>query len=104
MTMNTVGRPTRPDEAPKNDYIHPTLTGGRGLLQDEALIFELGGWDKTGVDLPDAEPGVADDLGDLHGRPGDWGKRGEITKRPRGGPGPRPRCAGPGAPAPPSRR
>ena len=25
---------------------------GHGLVQDEPLIFELGGWDKTGVDLP----------------------------------------------------
>ena len=65
MTMNAVGRPTRPEGQPTSDYIHPTLTGGRGLLQDEALIFELGDWDKTGVDLPDAEPGVADNLGDL---------------------------------------
>ena len=68
MTMNTVGRPTRPEAAgdePLNDYVHPTLTGARGLLQDEALIFELGGWDKSGVDLPEAEAGVADDLGDL---------------------------------------
>jgi glycine dehydrogenase subunit 2 len=65
MTMNTVGRSTLPEDHPTSDYIHPTLTGGRGLLQDEALIFELGGWNKTGVDLPDAEPGAADDLGDL---------------------------------------
>jgi glycine dehydrogenase subunit 2 len=41
-----------------------TLTGARGLLQDEPLIFELGGWDKTGVDLPDAAED-ASDLGDL---------------------------------------
>ncbi|HYD45183.1 MAG TPA: aminomethyl-transferring glycine dehydrogenase subunit GcvPB [Phenylobacterium sp.] len=47
-----------------NDYIHPTLTGARGLLQDEPLIFELGGWDKTGVDLPAANLD-ATDLGDL---------------------------------------
>jgi glycine dehydrogenase subunit 2 len=66
MTMNATGRSTRPEgSASMSDYIHPTLTGGRGLLQDEALIFELGGWDKTGVDLPDADPDVADDLGDL---------------------------------------
>jgi glycine dehydrogenase subunit 2 len=62
MTMQTVGRPTRPegvvDSAPRS------LTGGRGLLQDEPLIFELGGWDKTGVDLPAPEHD-ASDLGDL---------------------------------------
>ncbi|AQR62542.1 glycine dehydrogenase (aminomethyl-transferring) [Brevundimonas sp. LM2] len=59
-TMNTVGRPTAPTPV-DHDYKHPTLTGGRGLLQDEALIFETDGWFKTGVDLP--EP--ASDGGDL---------------------------------------
>ena len=63
-TMNNVGRATRPEAVQGNDYIHPTLTGARGLLQDEPLIFELGGWDKTGVDLPAAELD-ASDLGDL---------------------------------------
>jgi len=62
--MNTVGRPTRPEAVPGHDYIHPTLTGARGLLQDEPLIFELGGWDQTGVDLPAVELD-ASDLGDL---------------------------------------
>ncbi|CAL1692459.1 putative glycine dehydrogenase (decarboxylating) subunit 2 [Brevundimonas subvibrioides] len=59
-TMNTVGRPTAPTVV-DHDYKHPTLTGGRGLLQDEALIFETDGWLKTGVDLP--EP--SSDGGDL---------------------------------------
>ncbi|WP_337188281.1 aminomethyl-transferring glycine dehydrogenase subunit GcvPB [Phenylobacterium sp.] len=60
MSMNTVGRPTRPegDTAPAG---FASLTGGRGLLQDEPLIFELDGWDKTGVDLPEPEA----DAGDL---------------------------------------
>jgi glycine dehydrogenase subunit 2 len=41
-----------------------TLTGARGLLQDEALIFELGSPHRTGVDM--AEPELdASDLGDL---------------------------------------
>jgi glycine dehydrogenase subunit 2 len=41
-----------------------TLTGGKGLQQPEPLIFELDGWDRTGVDLP--EPQLdASDLGDL---------------------------------------
>jgi glycine dehydrogenase subunit 2 len=60
MTMLAVGRPTRPepvDEAALESH-------GNGLVQDEPLIFELGGWDKTGVDLPDADLD-ADDLGDL---------------------------------------
>jgi len=60
--MNTVGRPTAPVQT--NDYVHPTLTGARGLLQDEALIFELDGWNKTGVDLPEAAA-PSDDLAGL---------------------------------------
>ena len=64
MTMNSIGRPTRPDGAPANAPLHPSLTRARGLLQDEPLLFELGGWDKTGVDLEDAELD-ASDLGDL---------------------------------------
>jgi glycine dehydrogenase subunit 2 len=63
MTMSSVGRPTQP-EAPANSEVHRSLTGGRGLLQDELLLFELGGWDKTGVDLPEPEFD-ASDLGDL---------------------------------------
>ena len=63
-TMNTVGRPTAPNATPDNDYKHPTLTGARGLLQDEGLIFESDGWNKTGVDLP--KPATdGSDLGDL---------------------------------------
>jgi glycine cleavage system P protein (glycine dehydrogenase) subunit 2 len=62
MSMNTVGRPTRPSET--TDSKPATLTGARGLLQDEALIFELGGWEKTGVDMAPAERD-ASDLGDL---------------------------------------
>ena len=60
-SMANVGRPTRPNEVETRPA---TLTGGRGLLQDEALIFELNAWDKTGVDLPDAGAD-ASDLGDL---------------------------------------
>ncbi|MDB5431496.1 MAG: hypothetical protein JWP35_2612 [Caulobacter sp.] len=67
MTLNTVGRPTRMEEgvSAASEYLHPTLTGARGLLQDEPLIFELGGWEKTGVDLPDCDASQSDDLGDL---------------------------------------
>src|SRR5476649_2235546 len=62
MTMLAVGRQTRPDREATNEV---GLEGqGHGLVQDEPLIFELGGWDKTGVDLPDAELD-ASDLGDL---------------------------------------
>ena len=63
MSMNSVGRPTTPQaETAAGGFA--SLTGGRGLLQDEALIFEMGGWSKTGVDLPEASIS-ADDLGDL---------------------------------------
>ena len=63
MTMLNVGRPTRPEGAAQSAG-HASLTGGRGLLQDEPLIFELGGWRKTGVDLA-APAQDASDLGDL---------------------------------------
>ena len=62
MSMNSVGRPTRPDQ--QSPGVGGSLTGARGLLQDEALIFELGGWDKTGVDL-EAPKFDASDLGGL---------------------------------------
>jgi glycine dehydrogenase subunit 2 len=62
MSMQTVGRPTRPEAAAR--AVGATLTGGRGLLQDEPLLFERDGWDKTGVDLAEADLG-AEDLGDL---------------------------------------
>jgi glycine dehydrogenase subunit 2 len=58
MSMQSVGRPTRPEAAAAQGYA--SLTGGRGLLQDEPLIFELGGWDKTGVDLPEPEADASD--------------------------------------------
>jgi glycine dehydrogenase subunit 2 len=55
MSMNSVGRPTRPETIEGG----ATISGGRGLLQDEPLLFELNGWDKTGVDLPDVGEGMA---------------------------------------------
>jgi glycine dehydrogenase subunit 2 len=77
MSMVNVGRPSRPD-ASAADITHKTLTGGRGLLQDEPLIFELGGWDKTGVDLP--EP-------DLHDADADWDLGPLVRDAPIGLPG-----------------
>jgi glycine dehydrogenase subunit 2 len=56
MTTRALGRPTQPD---------PSLAApgpANALLQDEPLIFELGGWSKTGVDLPEPDAGAADDL------------------------------------------
>src|SRR5271156_3132881 len=57
MTLLAVGRPARPeiehlDAAPESQ--------GHGLVQDEPLIFELGGWDQTGVDLPEPELDTSD--------------------------------------------
>jgi glycine dehydrogenase subunit 2 len=75
--MVNVGRPSRPD-ASASDAQHKTLTGGRGLLQDEPLIFELGGWEKTGVDLP--EP-------DLHDSEADWDLGELVRTEPIGLPG-----------------
>ncbi|MFO1014073.1 MAG: aminomethyl-transferring glycine dehydrogenase subunit GcvPB [Caulobacteraceae bacterium] len=54
MTMASVGRPTRPQDssaAPATPGAN--ASGGHGLVQDEPLIFELGGWTKTGVDFQD---------------------------------------------------
>jgi glycine dehydrogenase subunit 2 len=55
--MNAVGRVTTP-EAGAEDA--PFEAHGHGLVQDEPLIFELGGWTKTGVDLPEAEADASD--------------------------------------------
>ncbi len=63
MSTNTVGRPTRPEPAAETPGFQ-SLTGARALLQDEPLIFELGGWTKTGVDL-DAPKHDASDLAGL---------------------------------------
>ena len=60
-TMNTAGRPTTPNTVESKPA---TLTGGRGLLQNEHLIFESDGWGKTGVDLPEPKTNGSD-LGDL---------------------------------------
>src|SRR5262245_48525151 len=60
MSTVTVGRPTRPE---KTTEVGETARGS-ALMQDEPLIFELGGWSKTGVDLDEPELD-ASDLGDL---------------------------------------
>ena len=62
MSLASVGRPTRPEAAA------PAPTG-HGLLQNEPLIFELGGWDKTGVDLPDEQEPLDDLAGLTRGEP-----------------------------------
>ncbi len=52
MAMNDQGRPTRPAAGASSDGA--THTGNRALHIEEALIFEIGDADRTGVDL--AEP------------------------------------------------
>src|SRR5271170_8171315 len=52
--MNVQGRPTRPETAavPARE----TFTRNRGLQMEEALIFETGRLDATGVDIEEPEP------------------------------------------------
>ncbi len=47
--MNVQGRPTRPETAAAP--MGATFTGNRGLNMEEALIFESGRFDATGVDI-----------------------------------------------------
>ena len=61
--MKSVGRPTTPDFDVESTSFR-TLTGGRGLLQNEKLIFEKDDYTRTGVDFPDIEI-EADDLDGL---------------------------------------
>ena len=64
MTMQAVGRVTRPEC--RIDAL-AVKSPGRGLLQDEPLIFELDAWDKTGVDFPVEPLGAEMDDSDLAG-------------------------------------
>ncbi|KJS37582.1 MAG: glycine dehydrogenase [Hyphomonas sp. BRH_c22] len=50
MSMNTQGRPTAPTST--SVAAIETVSGSRGLLQHEGLIFEIGTSETTGVDLP----------------------------------------------------
>ncbi|MBO6548695.1 MAG: aminomethyl-transferring glycine dehydrogenase subunit GcvPB [Rhizobiales bacterium] len=52
--LNNKGRVTRPQES-TDDHIETqdSYSGHKGLLMNEPLLFEVGGLDKTGVDLPD---------------------------------------------------
>jgi glycine dehydrogenase subunit 2 len=61
--MNRQGRPTGPATS-TGEGAGATWTGNKALALDEPLLFELNGWGRTGVDLPDAEP-VTDRLGGL---------------------------------------
>src|SRR3984957_3570538 len=59
--MSQQGRPTQPGEA--TPMRRRTFTGNRALDMEEALIFESGRLDATGVDIDEPEP-FADRLGD----------------------------------------
>jgi len=54
MSMNSVGRPSR--QSPVDTPRISSLTGARGLIQDEPLIFELDHEARTGVDFGPALP------------------------------------------------
>lgn len=60
MSMNAQGRPTAPMNVVGS--VADTVSGSRGLLQAEGLIFEMGRLGETGVDLP-APSGRSDRLG-----------------------------------------
>ncbi|WP_022683098.1 aminomethyl-transferring glycine dehydrogenase subunit GcvPB [Sphingobium bisphenolivorans] len=64
MTMLKEGRPTAPQAVTETASIPATATGNRALMLEEALIFEIGSTDTTGVDLADA-PKVESRLGNL---------------------------------------
>lgn len=65
MTMLKEGRPTRPVAVAHEG--RPTTTGNKALMLEEALIFEIGSHDTTGVDIAVA-PEVKSRLGGLERR------------------------------------
>jgi glycine dehydrogenase subunit 2 len=64
MTMLKEGRPTTPAPVTEAPVVPGTVTGNRALMLEEALIFEIGATDTTGVDFADT-PKVASRLGGL---------------------------------------
>jgi glycine dehydrogenase subunit 2 len=62
MNVQTVARATRSLTA-----IAPAERSGRGLLQDEPLIFEVGRWNQSGVDFAAQDLAAAADVSDLAG-------------------------------------
>ena len=64
MTMLKEGRPTAPQAITEADSAPVTATGNRALMLEEALIFEIGSTQTTGVDFADA-PKAASRLGNL---------------------------------------
>ena len=65
MTMLKEGRPTKPEAVSHNS--RATNTGNKALMLEEALIFEVGSHDTTGVDIAPA-PTVKSRLGGLERR------------------------------------
>jgi len=63
--VNAAGviRPTRAEVSTAPRGGHP----GGALMQDEPLIFELGGWDRTGIDFPGEPTGADMGASDLAG-------------------------------------
>ncbi len=55
--LNNQGRPTTPKDT--GSAAHKTFTGNRGLQMEEALLFESGRLDVTGVDLDEPAPFVS---------------------------------------------
>ena len=55
-------------EAPDGAAGGATVSGNRGLMLEERLIFEIGTTATTGVDLPAPQPGAANRLGGLERR------------------------------------
>ncbi|PVE26279.1 aminomethyl-transferring glycine dehydrogenase subunit GcvPB [Microvirga sp. KLBC 81] len=51
--LNRQGRPSSAGEAGTN--AHPTFTGNKALAQIEPLLFEIGRYDTTGVDIDEPE-------------------------------------------------
>jgi glycine dehydrogenase subunit 2 len=51
--LNRQGRPTAAGHA--GDTAHPTFTGNKALAQVEPLLFEIGRYETTGVDIDEPE-------------------------------------------------
>ena len=61
--LNRQGRPSSAGEA--GTTAHPTFTGNKALAQVEPLLFEIGRYDTTGVDLDEPEdfqPRLGEDM------------------------------------------
>ena len=63
--MNQSGWKPGTPEAPSGASEIETVTGNRGLMLEEPLIFEIGGSDRCGVDLPEPDAGGANRLGGM---------------------------------------